>query len=309
MADPYARVRASMKAEIVARVAAGEPLRVVCRSAGMPCDTTVRNWRRADPAFAEALELAQANRAHRRFRFDPVRAEAFLARYRTGEEGIEDILRSPGMISRTAYARYLRDDPTFAEEIHRLKAGMEATRRLRFRRPRREWDRAIADRVLVRLGRGEPLKALARTDPTLPCRKTLTRWRRERPEFASEMAECLRVGALRRQVAKARRERLAPKILDRLVAGASLHSLSHEPGMPSAHTLYRWVREDPNFAARVNQACDDREEALLEAMLEIADAATPTTLAAAKGRIRRLKRRLGWLQRRPGIRGEVVDGV
>ncbi|HEY8571602.1 hypothetical protein [Phenylobacterium sp.] len=47
---------------ICARVAAGESLRAVCLSPGMPHRTTVRNWTETKPEFAQALAAAQRSR-------------------------------------------------------------------------------------------------------------------------------------------------------------------------------------------------------------------------------------------------------
>ncbi|MBW8812108.1 MAG: hypothetical protein JF588_01670 [Caulobacterales bacterium] len=304
MADPYASERASLKAAIVAEVAAGAPLRAVCRAPGAPCEATVRAWRRADPAFAAALASAQARRAEARRRLDPAKAEALLALYRTGEARLEDLLRQPGLPNRAAYERHRLAEPAFAEEMHRLKAEAEAARRVRFRRPRRDFDPVVADRVLLWLGRGQPLTTLRRADPTLPCPKVLARWRREEPQFAMGLDECRRVGRLRagppRQPNRSPRARLTPKILRRLAAGATLHGLSRERGMPSAQTLYRWVRLHPDFAAAVDQACSDREALYLERIMELADGATAETLPRVMGRIRRLRRELGWRMRWAG---------
>ena len=46
-------------AEIVARLSKGEPLTVICRDEGMPCDDTVRAWADADPAFARDIARAR----------------------------------------------------------------------------------------------------------------------------------------------------------------------------------------------------------------------------------------------------------
>lgn len=46
-------------ADIVTRLAKGEPLTVICRDDGMPSDDTVRNWADADPAFARDIARAR----------------------------------------------------------------------------------------------------------------------------------------------------------------------------------------------------------------------------------------------------------
>jgi hypothetical protein len=51
MPSPYAQDALRLKAEMVARVDAGEHLRAVCASPGMPVESTVRTWARADSLF------------------------------------------------------------------------------------------------------------------------------------------------------------------------------------------------------------------------------------------------------------------
>ena len=43
------------------------------------------------------------------------------------------------------------------------------------------------------------------------------------------------------------------RIEHRILDGASLSSLSKEPDMPSAVTLYKWVRTRPAFAAAITK--------------------------------------------------------
>lgn len=45
--------------EIVARLSKGEPLTVICRSPGMPCDDTVRIWAEKNEAFGREIARAR----------------------------------------------------------------------------------------------------------------------------------------------------------------------------------------------------------------------------------------------------------
>jgi hypothetical protein len=70
--------------EIVARLAEGEPLAVICRDEHMPCDDTVRNWARADEALSR--DIARARVAG----FDKIAWRSRLTlRGKTEEEGGE----------------------------------------------------------------------------------------------------------------------------------------------------------------------------------------------------------------------------
>lgn len=48
-----------LAAEIVARLSIGEPLTVICRGEGMPCDDTVRAWAALRPELSRALARAR----------------------------------------------------------------------------------------------------------------------------------------------------------------------------------------------------------------------------------------------------------
>jgi len=58
-AGRYVRFSEALGAVICARLAAGEGLAEVLRSPGMPVQTTVANWARANPEFGEALRTAR----------------------------------------------------------------------------------------------------------------------------------------------------------------------------------------------------------------------------------------------------------
>lgn len=45
--------------EIVRRIASGEPLAVICRDDGMPCDNTVRAWAKQNEPLSEAIAHAR----------------------------------------------------------------------------------------------------------------------------------------------------------------------------------------------------------------------------------------------------------
>jgi len=302
MPDPYAHDRSALKAEIVTRVAAGTPLCALGAESGMPCDTTVRNWRRSDAAFAADLGLALRQGAwRRRWMLDPAKAEAFLARYRTGEP-IHRILADPAMPSRPVLDYWRATQALFAEEVHRLKGVHEPNRLRGLRRVKTPtpWDADVADRILVRLVRGEGLKAMLDTDPTLPGLGVVARWRREQPEFDAELRAAIRIGRRRHGPAAGRCARLTETIISRIAEGASLCSLGKEPDMPCRETLYRWVRERLDFAVEVAAACEAREEWLADQILAIAETATPGTVTATRQRMAPLNRQLARLRHRPG---------
>jgi transposase-like protein len=299
MSDPYKTARRDLKARVLERVADGTPVIALCAEPGMPCDTTIRNWRRTDPVFAEAMQAAlRRGQWRRKVMYDEARAQAFLARYRSGEP-IRSILRDPAMPSRLIYNRWL-SQPPFAEEVHRLKAVHEYSRLRGLRSRRRDWDPGLADRVLAKVCRGAAVKDLRADDPSMPSLKVLNRWRREQPEFDAAMRVAIRAAGPYGKRMRGRYGRLKQVIVDRLREGASLHSLGKEPGMPCAETLYRWVRQRPDFRDAVALACDDREDWYHDRILAIAETVTPGTVTATRKRMSPLVRQLGRLKHRPG---------
>lgn len=311
MADPYAATRHELKLDIVARVAAGATIRGLCREPGMPSTATVRNWRRVDPWFADALaEALRVGAWRRRWRYDPVRGAAFLARYRAGER-IDVILRDPKMPSRHVLDHWRRTDVGFGEAVEMARRAMEPhrLRGLRAARTPQPWDARIADKVLFRVGQGEPLKTLHKIDPTLPGRGVVDRWRRERPDFDEAMRVNLKAGRRKRRTSRRRCAALADMVLDRIATGASLNSLGRQPDMPSRETLSRWVREQPDFAARVAAACDLREDWYRDAMADVLVRRPMMTAREMRTALAPWARQLARLQHRPGRRASRTGGV
>jgi hypothetical protein len=304
MAAPHDHDRGALKLEILARVTAGATLRAICAEPGMPCVRTVRNWRLTDEWFAG--ELPQALRVgawRRRWRFDPVRAEAFLARYRAGEP-IDAILRDPAMISRKVLAHWRAIEGPFGEEIHRLKTGREDHRLRGLRRTQvpTPWDARAADRVLFRVGQGQNLRTLHKADPTLPRPGVVARWRRERPEFDWEMRVNIAAGRRKQALTRRRAAALADAVTDRIVQGESLASLANDPDMPAAGTLYRWVRDHPDFAAQIARACDLREDWYRDKMVEVLDRGLGEPMKELTRRMAPFSRQLVRLKHRPGTK-------
>lgn len=289
-----------LKARIVERAALGETVKAICAEAGMPSKDSVQVWRRADPGFA--AELAQARRVgdhRRRLAFDEAKAAAFLARVRAGAR-IRDVLAKPGMPSQKTYAHWRLTEASFQEALWALKGVRDKERGLRLKARYRPFDQATADRIFVRVVRGEGLRRMLETDPSLPCRAVVYRWRKEEPEWDRAMRKAFGWG--RRARGGLRSPELTDRIVARLVQGASLRSLAQEPGMPAAGTLYSWVSRDADFAAEVAQACDWREDWYEDQMQMIVDEAGPIGVQALRRQLSPLAVRRGQLQHRPGRR-------
>lgn len=64
---------------------------------------------------------------------------------------------------------------------------------------------------------------------------------------------------------------LADAVCERLALGESMRSVSRDDSMPAMSTLFKWLREYPEFSEQYAKAKDEAADALVEDMLDIAD--------------------------------------
>ncbi len=306
MPDTIAARRSRQKAELLARLARGTVLAQVCRAPDMPDVKSINNWARADPAFAEQLAGARlCDRDLRASHYDEALAAALLMRLRTGEP-IVSILRDPAMPGRRVYRDWTRTQAAFAREVRRFKRHHEAARRLtRWHHHRliyqRAWDQLTADSIYLRVLRGETVPAVL-ADLKLS-RTAFSRWRREQPELDLIMKKAVQLAPRARGAVRAARActpELTECIEHRILDGASLYSLSKAADMPSATTLYKWVRTRPAFAAAIASACQFRDDLYADQVADLAESLGP----AAQSDIHAITKRLGQLNPYPGERRE-----
>jgi hypothetical protein len=299
MSNPYARTRGELQMAIAERIAAGLALEAVCAEPGMPCRSAVWKWTRAQPWFAELMTQARRRAETRRVAFDEAVGAAFVARVAAGER-IATILADPQTPSHSVYRRWRSQQAHFAEELYRLQRLADTERgAMRARAHARPWDPALADRIYLRVLRGETLRAMLCADPTLPSRHVIARWRREHPEFDRRMAMAAK--ARRRLWGRGRcgcTPELTDRIARRVVEGASFAKIARARGMPSVHTLYAWKRDRPAFAQAIAAAREARADWCADEILAAAEEATPATHRAARRRIAALKRRSAYLRKR-----------
>lgn len=309
MAYPSAQ-RHAIQETVIARVRAGATVVAACREAGLPAVRTFYAWTQRYPGLRAELDAALVEGRWRRTRaFDAETAAELLARVAAGER-LADLWADPRMPGRLTYTDWRRTQVAFGEEMRRLRQAQHERLADHGRAGRRDHDPALADRVLARVWASDaPLHAILKADPTLPCYQTLARWRRQAPEFDALLSRLLATWTARRKMrrAGARCAALTPAIVDHIREGGSLLSVSREPGMPTANTLYRWMAEHPDFAEAVTVACEDREDWYLDRMVDIVEArggATPAARRAASG----LSRQLARLRNRPGKWGQRARG-
>jgi len=163
------------------------------------------------------------------------------------------------------------------------------------------FDETVADAMLLRVMRGEPWRRMLETDPAMPCRVVVYRWRREHPDWDGALKLAFKVGRLARErVRRAPSPELVDRIADRIALGGSLRSVGGQADMPCARTLYSWFARFPEFAAAVEQACDVRVWWHEDQMLDVAARDDAQDLAAIRRAVAPLQQQLNRLAKRPG---------
>ncbi|HEY8572790.1 hypothetical protein [Phenylobacterium sp.] len=84
-------------------------------------------------------------------------------------------------------------------------------------------------------------------------------------------------------------EEVAQTILDRLSAGERWRRIAGTDGMPSEATLFLWRDRYPEFAKAYRLAKQAGADARADAVLDVAEAATPATVSVARAHIGALK--------------------
>jgi hypothetical protein len=268
--NTFAR-RPYLPREIVARVEKGELLKVVCADVAISLRTVAR-MRRDDPAFHAALSEAQSRGKMLRWRrYDEAKAAEILRRLQAGAT-LRSIYRDPSLPDERTLTTWRRSQIYFGEtiywHIHRQQRLIQAQNHNR----RRDFDPVLAERILLLLAKGQELKRLREVDPSIPAHDVLWRWRREQPDFDSDVRVIVRHGPKLRRARRARA--VAPMVAEALRNGGSLNSIAEMPGMPRASTLSRWARrggEVHPLGDAIRQACDDRDDLLADEIVDIAE--------------------------------------
>ena len=82
-----------------------------------------------------------------------------------------------------------------------------------------------------------------------------------------------------------RTDELVTRILDGIIDGKSVRQICEEPGMPSRHTVQRWIAEDAEFAAKCARAREMQADNIFEEMQDVADNGNPDDVQRAKLRV------------------------
>jgi hypothetical protein len=149
--------------------------------------------------------------------------------------------------------RWAKADIGFAQRLKDARAWRRA-----FRVEAREaasFNEPVAEMLLLRVRRGEPIRALVR-DPSMPGRDQLNRWKRERPDFAARLEEAWRFSS---EVREKRRgmafdQDAADRVIVRLSNGETVPEVLADPALPGAAAVRRWLVKRPDFAATFETA-------------------------------------------------------
>jgi len=71
-----------------------------------------------------------------------------------------------------------------------------------------------------------------------------------------------------------------------LADGSSIRKVCKKPGMPSKATVFRWLREYPEFVKMYEIATDERADTMVDEIVEIADNCKPDADSIRKAKLR-----------------------
>lgn len=155
----------------------------------------------------------------------------------------------------------------------------------------------VVEEVCLRLEAGEPLAVVCR-EAEMPHESTLRAWLKRFPDLKARVdgarATGLAVQMARPLVGRVRPvvfdEALADAVCERLAAGSQgLEAVCAAVDLPSSATVYRWLADYPEFAARYGEARQIQAHRMFDEARAIAQAATAKSVAVAKLRIDTLK--------------------
>lgn len=173
----------------LARVRAGEPVRVLVKAQGMPRRETLDLWKRIQPEFAAAFEAAKRaaprprRRAPRLGRYDEALADRIVVRLNHGEP-MARVLSDPTLPSLPTVRRWRRARPDFD---HALKMAILGGQRARMS-GRRKITAEVAEAICQRIVAGASIAEVGRA-ADMPHAVTIHLWMRRNPEFARQVRE------------------------------------------------------------------------------------------------------------------------
>ncbi len=78
-------------------------------------------------------------------------------------------------------------------------------------------------------------------------------------------------------------QKLADRVCEKIAQGYSMRTVCAPEDMPSISTLFKWLREKPEFSQQYARATEERTEAMAEDILDIADDGSNDLMTIQKG--------------------------
>lgn len=144
----------------------------------------------------------------------------------------------------------------------------------------------VAEAICDLTVQGHSLAAICRRRG-MPSQTSVLKWLKRRADFAEMYALALQAGGGPHRGGEPSHYSLetAVEFCRRLAEGRALIRICEDEDMPVVSTIYHWLKRRPEFVALYANAREIQADRLFEEVREIADAATPETLAVAKTQI------------------------
>lgn len=149
----------------------------------------------------------------------------------------------------------------------------------------------LAVRLLERIAGGELVYRICQ-EPGMPTPEAISKWAREKPDFAEALRAARTQGGRPcgvRGQPFGLCEATAQAIFERLCEGESLTKIGADPAMPSLSTIFYWRRRFPEFEEAVQTGKRIQAEMWADKGWELAEAATPQTAYAVEVQLKQLR--------------------
>ncbi|MDO8799776.1 hypothetical protein [Phenylobacterium sp.] len=148
------------------------------------------------------------------------------------------------------------------------------------------YSQEIAEAICDLTAQGHSLAAICRRRG-MPSQSGVLKWLKRRADFAESYALALAAGGGPHKGGEPSHYNLdtAVEFCRRLAEGRALIRICEDEDMPVVSTIYHWLKRHPEFVALYANAREIQADRLFEEVREIADSATPETLAVDKTRI------------------------
>lgn len=148
---------------------------------------------------------------------------------------------------------------------------------------------------LERLAAGESVKSIC-GDPEMAAWTVVQRWLRLEPAFRERFVAAREAGGgVRKGGVSTYDPAICEMICERLAEGEPLIRICAEPGMPSAGTVFNWLKKHPEFREIYALAREVQGHVMFDAVGEVIDEATPETAYLSKVKIDGLRWQAGRL--------------